>query len=224
VAASARRSPTCLVQADVGKLTLIDPESLSIENVGRHVLMHSTSPCRCREQFQQVALASARAQLCVATLFRSTGVSRSTRIRQRACHHGPRQFCVRLHQKSRSLLRETVGSGAISTYNPFQRSRAHWPFQAQSGSKARMLIPFRVLPAELASRPLSAVEPFVPILRERGARSTLPRTRGYFRSLVPFPEAALEGLTDEQFIRSALRVIYRPPGGVRCVLSVSLEG
>ncbi len=30
----------------------------------------------------------------------------------------------------------------------------------------------------------------------------------YFRSLVRFPEAALEGLTDEQFVRSALRAIF----------------
>ncbi len=30
----------------------------------------------------------------------------------------------------------------------------------------------------------------------------------YFRSLVRFPEAATEGLTDEQYVRSALRVIY----------------
>ncbi len=30
----------------------------------------------------------------------------------------------------------------------------------------------------------------------------------YFRRLVPFPESALEGLTDEQFVRSALRVVY----------------
>jgi uncharacterized RDD family membrane protein YckC len=32
----------------------------------------------------------------------------------------------------------------------------------------------------------------------------------YFRSQVRFPEAALEGLTDEQFIRSVLRVIFSP--------------
>jgi uncharacterized RDD family membrane protein YckC len=31
----------------------------------------------------------------------------------------------------------------------------------------------------------------------------------YFRDLAPYPEAALEGLTDEQFVRSVLRVIYR---------------
>ena len=31
---------------------------------------------------------------------------------------------------------------------------------------------------------------------------------GYFRSLVEFPEAGVEGLTDEQYVRSALRVIY----------------
>lgn len=30
----------------------------------------------------------------------------------------------------------------------------------------------------------------------------------YFRGLVPFPEAALEGLTDEQFVRSVLRVVF----------------
>jgi len=34
----------------------------------------------------------------------------------------------------------------------------------------------------------------------------------YFRSLVEFPEAALEGLTDEQYVRSALRVIYGGAG------------
>jgi uncharacterized RDD family membrane protein YckC len=34
---------------------------------------------------------------------------------------------------------------------------------------------------------------------------------GYFRSLVRFPEATVEGLTDEQFVRSALRVIYGNP-------------
>jgi uncharacterized RDD family membrane protein YckC len=31
---------------------------------------------------------------------------------------------------------------------------------------------------------------------------------GYFQSLVEFPEAAREGLTDEQYVRSVLRVIY----------------
>ena len=30
----------------------------------------------------------------------------------------------------------------------------------------------------------------------------------YFRGLVRFPEAALEGLTDEQFVRSVLRVVF----------------
>lgn len=30
----------------------------------------------------------------------------------------------------------------------------------------------------------------------------------YFQSLVQFPEAAVEGLTDEQYVRSVLRVIY----------------
>jgi hypothetical protein len=30
----------------------------------------------------------------------------------------------------------------------------------------------------------------------------------YFRSLAPFPDAAVEGLTDEQYVRSVLRAIY----------------
>jgi hypothetical protein len=30
----------------------------------------------------------------------------------------------------------------------------------------------------------------------------------YFQSLVEFPEAAREGLTGEQYVRSVLRVIY----------------
>jgi uncharacterized RDD family membrane protein YckC len=37
---------------------------------------------------------------------------------------------------------------------------------------------------------------------------------GYFRSLAQFPEAAVEGLTDEQYVRSALRVIYGAGGAV----------
>jgi hypothetical protein len=31
---------------------------------------------------------------------------------------------------------------------------------------------------------------------------------GYFRGLVSFPEVAVEGLTDEQYVRSAVRAIY----------------
>lgn len=36
----------------------------------------------------------------------------------------------------------------------------------------------------------------------------------FFRSLVEFPEAALEGLTDEQYVRSVLRVVYGGQGVV----------
>lgn len=32
----------------------------------------------------------------------------------------------------------------------------------------------------------------------------------YFRALAPFPGEALEGLSDEQFVRTVLRVIYKP--------------
>ncbi|HUI80938.1 MAG TPA: RDD family protein [Bryobacteraceae bacterium] len=34
----------------------------------------------------------------------------------------------------------------------------------------------------------------------------------YFRSLAHFPEAAIEGLSDEQFVGAVLRVIYHAPG------------
>jgi hypothetical protein len=30
----------------------------------------------------------------------------------------------------------------------------------------------------------------------------------YFRGLAPFPDATVEGLTDEQYVRSVLRAIY----------------
>jgi len=44
---------------------------------------------------------------------------------------------------------------------------------------------------------------------EPAARVELFQELGaYFRSLVRFPESAVEGLTDEQYVRSALRVIY----------------
>jgi hypothetical protein len=35
----------------------------------------------------------------------------------------------------------------------------------------------------------------------------------YFRELSPFPDAAVEGLTDEQYVRSVLRAIYGEAGG-----------
>ena len=34
----------------------------------------------------------------------------------------------------------------------------------------------------------------------------------YFRSLAAFPGAAMEGLSDEEFVRSVLRVIFEPRG------------
>lgn len=37
----------------------------------------------------------------------------------------------------------------------------------------------------------------------------------YFRALAPFPEAAVEGLTDEQYVRSVLGVIYQPRSAAR---------
>jgi uncharacterized RDD family membrane protein YckC len=71
----------------------------------------------------------------------------------------------------------------------------------------------------LAARLRSSIDPKVAgiavrALAERDGYDPAARVElfaelaGYFRSLVDFPAAALDGLTDEQYVRSVLRVIY----------------
>lgn len=59
--------------------------------------------------------------------------------------------------------------------------------------------------AALALRALALRDRFDPAARIEVFREFAD----YFRSLAQFPEAAIEGLTDEQYVRSVLGVIYR---------------
>jgi len=56
----------------------------------------------------------------------------------------------------------------------------------------------------LAARAIAGRERYDP----RARVSLFRDLAAYFQSLVKFPEAAVEGLTDEQYVRSVLRVIY----------------
>jgi uncharacterized RDD family membrane protein YckC len=58
--------------------------------------------------------------------------------------------------------------------------------------------------AALAVRAMTQRDAYDPLARVALFRELA----AYFRSLVEFPEDAVEGLTDEQYVRSVLRVIY----------------
>jgi uncharacterized RDD family membrane protein YckC len=60
----------------------------------------------------------------------------------------------------------------------------------------------------MAMRAVSQRDGFEPLARIQVFRDLAD----YFRALVPFPQSALEGLTDEQYVRSVLGVIYNPAG------------
>ena len=77
------------------------------------------------------------------------------------------------------------------------------------------LLAFPHLAARLRSRvDPEAVRVAVTALAFRDGYEPLSRVQlfgelaGYLRALVEFPEAAVEGLTDEQYVRSAVRAIY----------------
>jgi uncharacterized RDD family membrane protein YckC len=77
------------------------------------------------------------------------------------------------------------------------------------------LLAFPHLAARLRSRAgPEAVRIAVTALASRDGYDALARVElfaelaAYFRSLVAFPEAAVEGLTDEQYVRSAVHAIY----------------
>jgi len=58
--------------------------------------------------------------------------------------------------------------------------------------------------AAIAVRAVSQRDGYEPLARVELFRELA----GYFRELAPFPEEAVEGLTDEQYVRSVVRVIY----------------
>jgi uncharacterized RDD family membrane protein YckC len=78
-------------------------------------------------------------------------------------------------------------------------SLAAWPHLA---ARLRSLVNPRAVP--IAVRAVASRDSLDPIARVE----VFHDLAAYFQSLVDFPDSALEGLTDEQFVRSALRVIY----------------
>jgi hypothetical protein len=81
--------------------------------------------------------------------------------------------------------------------------------------KYNSLLAFPHLAARLRSRvDPEAVRIAVAALAQRDGYEPPARVElfgelaAYLRSLVGFPEAAVEGLTDEQYVRSAVRAIY----------------
>ncbi len=56
----------------------------------------------------------------------------------------------------------------------------------------------------IAVRAVSQRDGYEPVARVELFREIA----AYFRALAPFPDAAIEGLTDEQYVRSVLRAIY----------------
>ena len=102
--------------------------------------------------------------------------------------------------------------------NTIVAREAHWTapdLDLIAGAKYNSLQSWPHLAARLRS--LASPEAVALALRAIAGRERYdPRARidlfrdlaAYFQSLVQFPEAAVEGLTDEQYIRSVLRVIY----------------
>jgi len=62
--------------------------------------------------------------------------------------------------------------------------------------------------AAMAMRAVAQRDGFEPLARIEVFRDLAD----YFRGLVPFPQSSIEGLTDEQYVRSVLGVIYNPAG------------
>jgi len=110
---------------------------------------------------------------------------------------------------------QRLGDLAANTVVAIERSRGEPDLEQIAPAKYNSLLAWPHLAARLRSLPgPEAVGIAVRAVTQRdgydpAARVDLFRElAAYFRSLVPFPEAATEGLTDEQYVRSALRVIY----------------
>ncbi len=111
---------------------------------------------------------------------------------------------------------QRLGDLAANTVVAMERSRKEPDLEQIAPAKYNSLMAYPHLAARLRGsvRP-EAVGLAVRALTQRdgyepAARMELFRDLAeYFRKLAPFPESAVEGLTDEQYVRSALRVIYR---------------
>lgn len=110
---------------------------------------------------------------------------------------------------------QRLGDLAAGTIVARERNAPDADMEELAPAKYNSLAAFPHLTARLRSlvRP-EAVSMAVEAVARRDAYEPLARIElfrelaDYFRGLVQFPEAAAEGLTDEQYVRSVLRVVY----------------
>ena len=114
---------------------------------------------------------------------------------------------------------QRLGDLAANTVVARERAWEEPDLQRLAPARYNSLLAYPYLAARIRS--LAGPDVVGLAIRAAAQRDTYaPRARielfgelaAYFRSLVPFPEEALEGLTDEQFVRSVLRVIYGSTG------------
>ena len=114
---------------------------------------------------------------------------------------------------------QRLGDLAANTVVARERGRREPDLEQIAPAKYNSLLAWPHLAARLRSRAQpEAVGLAVRAVARRDGYRPAARVElfrelaAYFRSLAPFPEAAVEGLTDEQYVRSALRVIYGRAG------------
>jgi uncharacterized RDD family membrane protein YckC len=110
---------------------------------------------------------------------------------------------------------QRLGDLAANTVVARERTAAAPDLEQIAPAKYNSLLAYPHLAARLRSAATpEAVGIAVRALVQRDQYDPAARVKlfrelaAYFRGIVEFPESALEGLTDEQFVRSALRVIY----------------
>jgi uncharacterized RDD family membrane protein YckC len=110
---------------------------------------------------------------------------------------------------------QRLGDLAANTVVARQRSWIAPDVEQLARAKYNSLLAHPSIAARLRSRAgPEAVAIAVRAVSQRDGYEPLARIElfrelaSYFRALAPFPDAAVEGLTDEQYVRSVLRVIY----------------
>jgi uncharacterized RDD family membrane protein YckC len=110
---------------------------------------------------------------------------------------------------------QRLGDLAANTVVARERSWAEPDVEQLAPAKYNSLLAHPHLAARLRSKAApDAVAIAVRAVSQRDGYEPLARVElfrelaAYFRGLAPFPDAAVEGLTDEQYVRSVLRAIY----------------
>ncbi len=114
---------------------------------------------------------------------------------------------------------QRLGDLAANTVVAHERRRESPNLEQIAPAKYNSLLAWPNLAARLRSLASpDAVGYAVQAVTERDGYEPLARVElfadlaAYFRSMVAFPEGALDSLTDEQYVRSVLRVIFNPAG------------